>query len=186
VRGEHRTRTSAARFTLARRTILALVVVCLTLAGHTAGSAALPSATGLLVCVILACGLTLAATSRQRGWPWLVAFLLASQLLIHVVMVLASPHGHGGGSVSPLLPTGNTAIGHLVASGIAAIVLARGEQTLISWSRLLSSSFGWLLPAQAEPAGAPKVVTRDGFWAPTPADCRGFVDRRGPPLQVAA
>jgi hypothetical protein len=185
VRGEHRTRTSAARFTLARRTILALVVVCLTLAGHTAGSAALPSATSLLVCVILACGLTLAATSRQRGWPWLVAFLLASQLLIHVVMVLASPHVHGAGSVT-LLPTGNTAIGHLVASGIAAIVLARGEQTLISWSRLLSSSFGWLLPAQVEPAGAPEVVTQDGLWAPLAADYCGFVDRRGPPLQVAA
>lgn len=165
-------------FTHMRRCVLASVVVSLTLAGHASGSGDLPSAVGVLLAVVIAGGLTLTATSRKRSWPWLVSFLMAAQVLIHVVLVISAPHAHGA---STLLPTGVTALGHLIASLIAAVVLARGEDVLLAWSRLLSSTFGWVLPPVLASAVGPTIVRDRNGWTPIASDRGWDAERRGPP-----
>jgi hypothetical protein len=171
------------RFTLVRRSILAFVVVTLTLAGHASGRGELPSSVGVTLAVLIAVGLTLTATARQRSWPWLIAFLLGAQLLIHVVLVIATPHAHGS---MPLVPTGATAVGHLVASLIAAVVLAHGEDVLIAWSRLMSATFEWAMPTVrvVERVGAVNAAFCE--WTPIPSDRGWDADRRGPPRVAPA
>jgi hypothetical protein len=171
------------RFTLVRRSILAFVVVTLTLAGHASGRGELPNSVGVTLAVLIAVGLTLTATARQRSWPWLIAFLLGAQLLIHVVLVIATPHAHGS---MPLLPTGATAVGHLVASLIAAAVLAHGEDVLIAWSRLLSATFEWAMPGVRVIEGVGAVKTAFCEWTPIPSDRGWDADRRGPPRVAPA
>jgi hypothetical protein len=171
------------RFALVRRSVLTFVVVSLTLAGHASGRGDLPGSVGVILAVLIAGGLTLSATARPRSWPWLIAFLLGAQVLIHVVLVIATPHMHG---TMPLVPTGATAMGHLVASLIAAVVLAHGEDVLITWSRLLSSTFGWARPVVFVLDGVGAVNARFCEWTPIPSDRGWDADRRGPPRVAPA
>jgi len=185
VRGNQGVGTGAAHFAFPRALTLASVVTFLSLAGHSAASGTLPGLVGLLVVVIVATGLTIVATSRTRSFGWLLGYLLAVQLLIHVFLVLESPHAHSM-TPMPLLPSGDMAMSHLVACLVAAVVLARGEQTLDAWSRLLTARLTWHVPVLAIPAGpSTSGVVADSWW-PTTSDHACDPRRRGPPLAEGA
>ena len=171
------------QFALFRAGMLAMVVTCLSLAGHAAGRGTLPGGIGLLLVVVVAVGLTWTAVARRRSFAWLLAYLLGVQLLLHVVLVLAVPHGHSMGHM-PLLPTADMALGHVVASLLAAALLARGEQVVDAWSRLLRARLVWSAPSLAAPVGAPAV--RADAWQPTPLDAARTPRRRGPPRSPRA
>jgi hypothetical protein len=179
-------RGSAVPFGATRRLALALVVVSLSLAGHASGHGTLPSSTGLLLATLIAGSLAFAATDRRRSLSWLVGFLLGAQLLIHVVLVVSSSHPVHGGGLMPLLPTGSMALGHLIATVVAAAVLARGEETLLAWATILSASFTWLVPTVVPPGDVAQPSADRDPWAPVLSDRGWQVDRRGPPASESA
>jgi hypothetical protein len=170
----------AVHFDPIRRVVLAGTVTFLALAGHAVGRGELPGFIGLAVVLVLASALTFAACSKRRSAVWLLGYLLATQLLIHVLLVLASPHAHATGS-QPLIPTGDMAASHLVAALVAAVVLARGEDTLEAWARLLSAGLTWLLPTLAPLSTSPAQGIESAPWARVTSDLTAAHRRRGPP-----
>jgi hypothetical protein len=184
VNGSTGARLPNAPFARVRQVVLASVIVFLTLAGHAAASGALPAIGGLLLAVLISSGLTLVAIARTRSWSWLFAFLLGSQVLLHGVLVVSSGHVHGASS--PLLPTAWMGVAHVVAAGLAAAALARGEAVLTSWAALLSASLGFTVAA-LDPVGAPVCSrTRVDSWFPITSDGEGAASRRGPPRRHGA
>lgn len=186
VDGSGAVRGSAALFTGTRRAALTTVVLALTLAGHTSAHGMLPGTGGLLLVGVIAASLTLVATSRPRTWAWLFAFLLGTQLLLHVLLVVASGESHMRSGPAPLVPTGWMAVAHIVVSVIAAAVLARGEATLHAWAVLLAAPF--LPPVSVlAPIGARR--DRVPFFVPswaTSSDPRSEASLRGPPCAACA
>jgi len=185
MRGTHGRRRGVVPFALTRRLVLAAVAISLSLAGHASGRGALPGFVGLLLVGAVAGALTVVATARTRSFTWLLMYLLGSQLLIHMILVLEVPHAHGMAPM-PLIPTGSMAVSHLLASFLAAAVLARGERILVAWTRLTMSSLGWRLPVVTAPAGIRLVPISDFWWAPTAQIRVTDRSRRGPPAMVCA
>ena len=68
--------------------VLALVVLAISLAGHAAGSQALPTFFGLLLALSLTLALSSVATSRRRSFGWILGFVLALQVLLHFTVVV--------------------------------------------------------------------------------------------------
>ena len=114
----------------------ALGVACLliTLAGHTAAGGN-PADAGILLGLPIAVTLGFAWAERRRTTGQLIAFVLACQALLHLVMTLASGHpGHG----TPLLPSAAMLLGHLFAAIVAALILSHGETVLHRWLAFLA------------------------------------------------
>lgn len=162
------------------------MVVFLSLAGHAAGRGAVPSAGGILLAVILASGLTFAVTRQRHSFQWLLAFLLMAQLLIHAVLVVSHTHAMAGDGAMPLVPTGSTAVAHVVASVVAAIVLAYGEVIVAGWIRLCSTALAIWVTRTAPPVEGARPVEGREPWSVIDADHVWDVARRGPPVVIAA
>ena len=174
-------RTAAVAFAATRRVVLAVVVASLTLAGHAAGQGTLPGTVGIGLAVLIATGLAFTAASRPRSWLWLLLFLLGAQVLIHAVLMVAMPHAHASAGSASLVPTGSAAVAHGVASVVAAVVLARGDAVLQSWTSLLVTRLGVDVPVESAPR---PPVTGDPMgpqWHPVTSEHRWDVARRGPP-----
>lgn len=183
----HRTagvRTVGTPFASTRQAALALVVASLTLAGHAAGQGALPGPVGVGLAVLIASGLAYTAASRARSWLWLLLFLLGAQVLVHAVLIVAMPHAHGTAGGVSLLPTGSAAVAHALASVIAAVVLARGDSVLQSWTRLLVSRLGVTVPAPTGPVRAAARISARPRWTPMTSERRWDAARRGPPIDT--
>jgi len=153
----------------------------LTIAGHTAGRGALPDLLGLGIVAGLSYGLAHATSAVRTSPARLLAFLIAGQALLHVVLTVSSPHAHGvaAGGADPTA----MALGHVVAAAIAAVVLTHADEVVERWLAFLSALLGsaWT-PAGAVPAGP-------GGSAPTDPPRPRVIDtilrqapRRGPPL----
>ena len=170
-----------AGFRVTRRVFLAVVVVTLSLAGHAAGSAMLPSLEGFGLAVLLASALTVAVKPGVSAVR-LLAILLGVQALLHAVFVLSSDCIPASGSPMSLVPSGVTVVGHVVASIVAVAILRRGDELLSRWTALLAAAF-----ATPETALAPipvRLQIRATVWEARHfgADGHFFSQvRRGPP-----
>jgi hypothetical protein len=168
-------------FAWTRRAALALVVVVLSLSGHAAGSAMLPSTAGLLVAAVLTVSLTVAIGPRASTLR-LFGFLLGVEVLLHVVFVLTSDCHPAGMGLESLVPSGMSMLGHLAASVVAVAVLRRGDEVLLSWSAFVSAVIG--APLLALPSIPGRPVLAAPVWAARAfgADAHlGSQERRGPP-----
>lgn len=169
-------------FAVTRAAVLTVVVMSLSLAGHAAASADLPSALGVLLAFALSAGLTVSAIAKPRSWAWLVGYLLGAQALIHVVLVVSGTGHHAGtAAMVPLVPSASMALAHVTASLLAACVLAGGERTVRSWKALLSAALGIVAaPGLAVDQPTAIVVDRDR-WVAASWDAGAGTSRRGPP-----
>lgn len=170
--------STARRERALRGTALGAVVFVLTLLGHTAGGAALPSLGGTLMATVLAVALGMAVAGRRRSLPTLIVLLIVGQFLMHLVLSVTT-HAHTGTTVAMLA-------GHLVAAMLAAAVVDRGEQAAARWLAYLAQAIGGLELVPVEPARLAPSRTRA-----IPVD-RGntsiahHVVRRGPPVLRAS
>jgi len=186
VDGSAGARRRAVPFARTRQIVLATAVLALTLAGHTSAHGALPSTAGLVLAAMIAGSLTLVATARDRSWAWLFAFLLASQLLLHAVLVVSSGEAHMMYGPEPLLPTGWMAVAHVLASMVAAVLLSRGDAALRAWTNLLRASIGIHLDPCLPIGAQPNAVAPQARWWPVTSERSWDVSRRGPPCPLSA
>ena len=174
-------------FAVTRCVALSLVVLSLSLAGHAAGTAVLPSTLGVFLALVLSIGLTTLAIARPRSWAWLAGYLLAAQALIHVVLVISgSGHHAASAAMTPLVPSASMVGGHVAASVVAATVLASGERALRSWAALLSAALDVVFVAVRAVDDRPRTFTDRGRWVVRSRDADTGPSRRGPPAVALA
>ena len=171
-----RTRHFSGITRLARGSALGAAAVLITILGHSGGHGAVPEP-GLLVLLLPpALGLGALVSHKRRSGAWILGFVLALQVLFHLLLTIAAGHGHHG----PLLPDAPMLLGHLIAAlGIAA-VLTHGDALIHRWIEFwhaLWLEFSWA-PA---PASARRL--QPFFTPPTlaPVALVGTIARRGPP-----
>lgn len=162
--------------------VLALVVLAISLAGHSADSAtlALPSAFGLGMALVLTIALCSVATMRRRTFAWILGFVLALQFLLHFTLVIVGS-GHAVGAHGSVIPGVSGVLGHVVASILAAVVLAYGDSLLDRWASLLGTAFGSGFVLDA-PVLAASMKVRTAHAAQHSAVVVDFAPRRGPPV----
>lgn len=131
-----------------RALLTSVALTILTIAGHTAGGGGLPDPIGLVVVSGLAFGLAYAVSAHGMAAARLLAFLLAGQAFLHLVLTLASTHAHGMGAASPD-PRAMIA-GHVVAAVLAAGVLTRCDALVERWLVLLSVMLGAPIRARVD------------------------------------
>lgn len=164
-----------------RRWALAGVLVMLSIISHSSAAGSLPDSMGLIAGVVLATALACAVGQRRRSFLWLLSYLFAGQMLIHLVMVATGHHG-----VS-YLPDASMLTAHFLAALVAAVVFARGEQLAAAWAR----SARRLLGAPAVDSGLiPEHLPPRSLHTAAPIkplfvhlDC---APRRGPPVEIGA
>ena len=150
--------------------------------GHLLGGGQLPDLSILLtVTVFLGGSLTGLAKSRRKGRQ-IFAAMVASQVVFHAAFQLTV---HSDESVS-WVPGGRMLLFHLVAAGVTATLLARGESMLF---RLFAALHRVLLPARIRPiVGAVPhwtAVITGGAGGELLRDVRAAAaSRRGPPISV--
>lgn len=161
--------------------VLALVVLAISLAGHSADSAtlALPSAFGLGMALVLTVALCSVATMRRRTFAWILGFVLALQLLLHFTLVIVGS-GHAGDAHGSVIPGVSGVLGHVVASFLAAAVLAYGDSLLERWVCLLGTVFG-TAPRLDAPMPATASALRISHTTKHSSVIVDFAPRRGPP-----
>ncbi len=153
----------------------------LTLGGHTAGAGTLPSPAGLVLVCSVSFALTYAVSDRRRGLIWLLAYLLGSQALLHVLLSFTAGHQHG----SALLPPPAMLAGHALAAFVATFLLAHADGLLERWLLLLSHALG--APRLGNGPGRAPANVRARHRARAELLCAllHHVERRGPPLPAA-
>ena len=128
----------------------------------------------------LSFGLAFAISDRRLSAPGLLAFLLAAQAFLHIVLTFSSSHAHGGASAAIDLPTMVT--GHVVAAILATGLLIHSDTLFDRWIAFLASVLGTPAPGPARllrstrrttPAPAPSSRLRDSLLRQE--------TRRGPP-----
>lgn len=174
-------------FAVTRCAAVSLVVLSLSLAGHAAGGAELPSTIGVLLALVLSVGLTSPVIARPRSWAWLAVYLLAAQALIHVVLVISGSGHHGAPeAMTPLVPSASMVGGHLAASVLAATVLASGERALRSWVALLSAALDVFFVAALAVEDRPRTFIDRGRRVMRSSGADTGASRRGPPAAALA
>jgi hypothetical protein len=164
-----------------RSCAFAASAVALALGAHVTAHGAPPDALLLLLLVALGDGVSSTYARRPRGPVATAAALVTTQLVLHVVFVLAAPdHGAHADHVLtlPMLVT------HGFAAVVLAVLLSHGE-------RLVARAAGLLLPVlllrpfRPVPVGRP-VVAAAGEVPLRPAASVHDISRRGPPTGSAA
>lgn len=161
-----------------RAGVFAVVAALLAAAGHAVGGGEFPDAAALLSTTTVLGGTVTGLARRRRTAGGIFAVLLASQVAFHLVFTVTEHQHHA-------LDLARMTAFHVVAAGLAALVLARGESALFA----LLSFLGRVAPTL--PGGAPQPAVpgrvRRRFDAGTPVirgvDLRS-ISRRGPPLVV--
>ncbi len=151
----------------------------LTVAGHTAAQGSI-DAVGVVVTAAISVALGLSVTRGPLGFPRLLAFLLAGQALLHVVLAFASAHSHGTAVGAP--STAAMVAGHVLAAIVAAMVVCHADGLMARWSALLGSTLGWSRPVPVRPARPMDAVlpyVEDRGLVLRHLDHR--LQRRGPP-----
>lgn len=119
-----------------RSALLALGLMVLSLVSHSAAAGSLPGTSALLAGFGVALGLSYALGSRRRSFGWLVGYLMAGQLLMHVTIVAVGHHG-----VS-FLPDVGMLVAHVIAAVAAAGMFAFGEAAIARWVRAAARMLG--------------------------------------------
>jgi hypothetical protein len=161
----------------------ATALVVLTLAGHTAGAGALPGVVGIGIISLLSFALTYAVSDRRRSFGWLLGYLLAAQVLLHVLLTFTAGHAHEAAPV----PLATMLVGHACAALLATVALAYGNDLLDRWATYLGHVFrarSLIRPSHSQPSAS--------CLAPAPALDADLdvllhhVERRGPPVAATA
>ena len=161
--------------------MMSAALAVLTIAGHTAGDGSLPTPIGLVLVSCFAFALAFAVSDRRRSFPWLLGYLLAAQVLLHVLLTFAASHGHAGSSV----PMTGMVAGHAVGGLAAALVLAYADDLIACWAMLLAHVLGTPPVTEALPSGSPCALRVAPPAVATRHSLRHHVERRGPPALAA-
>lgn len=161
---------------LARGAVLGVAAVLITALGHSGGNGALPEL-GLLV-LLLPVGVALGAlvAQKRRSGTWILGFVLAQQVLFHLLLTIAAGHGQHGS----LLPGASMLLGHLIAAVVISVALTRGDALIHRWI-----AFWQALALELSWAPVPLPVTSAPAFIEPRAFTSAFIDhciaRRGPP-----
>jgi len=161
-----------------RGVTLGLAMVLLTAAAHAAAHRQLPDAGALTLLVPISVGLSIIGMDRPRGFLWFLLYALGIQALLHVLLVTISAHS---AHHSSLLPDSTMVITHILAAGMLAILLARGDAVLLRWvSYVRTVLFNSLQTPKL--VGSQGAVNLD-FHASNilPLAVENAIARRGPP-----
>lgn len=115
---------------------MAAVLFLLSVIAHSVSAGSLPSLSGLLGAAAVSGALAFAVASQRRNFAWLVLYLVAGQLLVHVAMTAMGHH-----SVS-LLPGSSMTATHLLAAVLAASVFVKAETIAAAWCRAATFLLG--------------------------------------------
>lgn len=173
--------TRSIRFTgstrLARGAALGGAAVMITVLGHSGGQAALPEPGLLILLLPLALALGALVAQKRRSGMWVLGFVLALQVLFHLLLAIAAGHGHHGS----FLPDTRMLLSHFIAALAVAGVLTHGDALVHRWIvfwQTLALQLGWV-PAPLATASAP------AFFEPTLVESTTLthvIARRGPPI----
>lgn len=168
---------------LVRGLAIAATGAWLSVAGHLAGGASLPTRPSLLVLVALAAAACTLLSDREWSYARLLVALGGIELLVHFGLGLGHPGGqHGGGSAAA--PSGWLMLGgHTAAAALTAWVLRGGE------------AMYWRLVERLRRRPLPRTFALQVDVAPTARGAAPVervrltilvdtVSRRGPPVLV--
>jgi hypothetical protein len=165
----------------ARGALLGSAVLLITTAGHAAGhGGTLPDASALLVMLPLFVVLSASLADRRLSTTTLLSYLVGTQVLAHVLLVVGFGHGaHGDGA--SLTPSPRMLLGHAVATALVLLVLTYGEDLLHRWLRFLAD-----LRRTWNPELAPVLDGANAHWARSPMPLLAWefassIQGRGPP-----
>jgi len=161
---------------LARGSALGVAAVLITALGHSGGNGALPEL-GLLA-LLLPLGIALGAlvAQKRRSGAWVLGFVLAMQVLFHLLLTIAAGHGNHGS----FLPDTSMLLGHLIAALAVAAALTHGDSLVHRWIafwQALAIELGWS-PAPLAVTSAPVFIEPRAFDS---ALIDHVIARRGPP-----
>lgn len=196
-----------------RASILAVVVVYVSVLGHLTGGGMAPGPSVVAVAFGLSWPVCWQWSTVRRGFPAILAVLILAQPVLHVVLEFGGAlfAGAAGRSAehhpaavldTPQSAVPHAAVGtgavamlsfHAVAALVSAVVLARGERALTGVLSAGRRVARWVVSALAALAGAPAPVVA----APPRPDDRSLPSRlsialperhgrRGPPLVLGA
>ena len=173
--------TRSIRFTgsarLLRGTVLGCATVLITVLGHAGGHGSLPEPGLLLLLAPLALALGALVADKRRSAAWMLGYVLAVQVLFHLLLTIASGHGHHGS----VIPDTAMLLGHLLAALAVTIVLIHGDALIHRWIefwRALAIELSWT------PLSEP-VTVAVAFVEPVAAVSATLdhdIARRGPPV----
>ena len=173
--------TRPIRFTgsmrLMRGAALGGAAVLITVLGHSGGHGATPEPGLLLLLLPLALALGTLVTQKRRSGMWVLGFVLALQVLFHLLLTIAAGHGHHGSFV----PDAPMLLSHLMAAGAVAFVLTHGDALIHRWIafwQALAIELGWI-PSPLAAASGPVLI--EPTFAPSTALAHAIA-RRGPPI----
>lgn len=172
--------TNGRRPTISRSAVFAGSLVLASVAAHSAAAGSLPGLPALLAAVTVATGLSLGLGSKRRSLPWLIVFLFAGQMLLHVAVVAVGHHA------TSMLPGPSMLLAHLVVAFGFAIAISHGEAVVAVWMRAASYMLG--VTDLTVRALATRQLTVQWRRTPveTPVVIGSSVSRRGPPVQTRA
>lgn len=158
-----------------RSGVFALVAALLAAVGHTVGGGGFPDAAALLSTTAVVGGSVTGLARRRRTAGGIFGVLLISQVAFHLVFVVAGHQHHSFDLV-------RMATFHVVAAGLAALVLARGEAALFVLASWLDRLVPRLADSIAVPLGAGAAPLRPRATpVPTMPVTARAISRRGPP-----
>lgn len=161
---------------LMRGAALGVAAVLITLLGHSGGHGELPEPVLLVLLLPLALALGTLVAQKRRSGVWILGFVLALQVLFHILLTIAAGHAHQRG----FLPDTSMLLGHLIAAIAIAGVLTHGDALVHRWIafwQALAIELGWT-PAPQAAGSAP------AFFEPHisgSAVLGHAIARRGPP-----
>ena len=159
-----------------RGAALGVAAVLITILGHSAGHGELPEPGLLLLLLPLAVALGALVAQKRRSGAWVLGFVLALQVLFHLLLTIAAGHGHHGS----FLPDVPMLVSHLIAAGAVAVVLTHGDALIHRWIAFwnaLAIELGWI-PAPQAVAAAPVFIEPTLVTSSALAHA---IARRGPP-----
>ena len=161
---------------LMRGAALGVAAVVITALGHSGGHGALPEPGLLALLLPLALALGTLVAHKRRSGAWVLGFVLALQVLFHLLLTIAAGHGHQGS----LLPDTPMLLGHLIAALVVAAVITHGDALIHRWIAFwhdLTLELGWT-PAPPAITAAPVFV---GLTLKESSALAHAIARRGPP-----
>ena len=161
---------------LARGGALGVAAVIITAVGHSSGGGSLPEPGLLLLLLPLGLALGTLVAQQRRSGAWILGFVLALQVLFHLLLTIAAGHGHHGS----FLPDTPMLLSHLIAALAVAFVLAHGDALIHRWIafwQALAVELDW---TPAPLAAALKPAFREPHFTSS-ALLAHDIARRGPP-----
>lgn len=164
----------------ARVAVFSLILVTLTLIGHTAAEGALPDRLGLALMVVLGFVLANMVMSRKRSTAAVMVFLLGGQAVLHLAATLTSAHNvHSahGNSVSMVSA-------HVLLALLATAAVQRMEAIVDAFVALARTILGCAIRMKPLPTSIGAVGVHAPRSLTSMLNAHAY-SLRGPPALVA-